>query len=182
MTTRRKFIAACWTLLVAPAAAAQSCRTTPRDALGPFYKPGAPQQQELCASGTGGSEKLLVTGRVLGMPDCVPLAGALIEVWQADGRGAYSLVGAQQDDPGCLLRASLTTDSQGRYRFATVVPGEYPGRPRHIHYRVSAQGYATLVTQLYFDAERGAPRELVTRLVRKEGAFEASFDITLARA
>ncbi|HXF67382.1 MAG TPA: hypothetical protein VNK67_11895 [Burkholderiales bacterium] len=181
MITRRKFIAAGWALLVAPAALAQPCRPTPRDALGPFYKPGAPEQQELCASGAGAAEKLVVSGRVLGTPDCAPLAGALIEVWHADGRGAYSQVGAKQDDPDCLLRASLRTDAQGRYRFVTVMPGEYPGRPRHIHYRVSAKGYATLVTQLYFDPERGAPRELVTRLVGKEGGLAASFDLTLAK-
>ena len=75
-------------LFMAPLAAlAQQCRVTPRDALGPFYKSNAPSQTELCASGSGGGEKLTVTGRVLGMPDCAPLAGALVEVWQADSRG-----------------------------------------------------------------------------------------------
>jgi protocatechuate 3,4-dioxygenase beta subunit len=86
------------------------------------------------------------------------------------------------DDLGCLLRASLTTDAGGRYRFQTIVPGEYPGRPRHIHYRVSAKGHATLVTQLYFAPERGIPNELVVKTAQKDGALAASFDVTLVKA
>ena len=182
MITRRKFIAAGAALVAAPAVLAQQCRVTPRDALGPFYVKGAPAQAELCASGSGGGQKLTVSGRVLGTPECAPLAGALVEVWQADSRGGYTQVGAGQDDAGCLLRASLKADAEGRYLFRTVLPGEYPGRPRHIHYRVSAKGYATLVTQLYFARERGIPPELVVNAAQKEGALVASFDVTLAKA
>jgi len=182
MITRRKFLAAGAAMVMTPAALAQQCRVTPRDALGPFYKANAPAQAELCASGSGGGQKLTVSGRVLGMPDCAPLAGALVEVWQADSRGDYTQVGARQDDAGCLLRASLKTDAEGRYAFRTVLPGEYPGRPRHIHYRVSAKGYATLVTQLYFARERGVSQELVVTATPKDGGLAASFDITLAKA
>ena len=180
---RRRLLLGGAALIVAPAVAlAQQCRVTPRDALGPFYKSNAPSQTELCASGSGGGQKLTVTGRVVGMPDCAPLAGALVEVWQADARGDYSQVGAKPDDAGCLLRASLRTDAEGRYTFRTVLPGEYPGRPRHIHYRVSAKGYATLVTQLYFTRERGVPQELVVNAAPKDGALAASFDVTLGKA
>lgn len=180
---RRRLLIGGVALIVAPAAYAQQCRVTPRDALGPFYVKGAPAQADLCASGKGGAQKLTVSGRVVGTPECAPLAGALVEVWQADARGDYTQVTAgRRDDPGCLLRASLTTDAGGRYRFQTIVPGEYPGRPRHIHYRVSAKGYATLVTQLYFARERGIPQELVVTAAPKDGGTAASFDITLAKA
>ena len=180
---RRRLLLGAAALLAVPAAfAQQQCRVTPRDALGPFYKPSAPAQPELCASGSGGRETLLVSGRVLGMPDCVPLAGALVEVWQADARGDYSQVGAKQDDSGCPLRGRLQTDDTGRYAFRTVLPGEYPGRPRHIHYRVSAKGYSTLVTQLYFARERGISPALVVTAVPREGILTATFDVTLARS
>ncbi len=184
MFTRRRFLAAGPVLFaVPPMVIAQPCRVTPRDSLGPFYKSGAPSQTELCASGSGGSQKLIVTGRVLGMPDCKPVAGALVEVWQADARGEYTLVTrGKKDDGQCLLRASIRTDGEGRYAFNTVLPGEYPGRPRHIHYRVSHQGYTTLVTQLYFARERGVPVELVVAMTRNDqGVLQAPFDITLAR-
>jgi protocatechuate 3,4-dioxygenase beta subunit len=177
---RRRLLLGGAALIVVPAGAlAQQCRVTPRDGLGPFYVKGAPAQADLCASGSGGGQKLTVTGRVLGGPDCAPLAGALVEVWQADSRGDYTQVGAGRDDPGCLLRASLKTGADGRYAFRTVLPGEYPGRPRHIHYRVSAKGHATLVTQLYFARERGIPQELVAIAAPKDGVLAAAFDVTL---
>ena len=181
---RRKLVVGSAAWFAAPALSrAQQCRVTPRDTLGPFYKPNAPAQPELCANGSGGGEKLIVSGRILGMPDCMPLAGAMVEVWQADARGAYSQVGAKPDDPGCLLRATLTADAEGRYAYTTILPGEYPGRPRHIHYRVSHKGYATFVTQLYFGQERGVPEALVVTPARDDkGVAQANFDITLAKA
>jgi protocatechuate 3,4-dioxygenase beta subunit len=67
--------------------------------------------------------------------------------------------------------------------FNTILPGEYPGRPRHIHYRVSHKGHATVVTQLYFGRERGIPEQLVVTPTRNDkGVAQASFDITLANA
>jgi protocatechuate 3,4-dioxygenase, beta subunit len=159
---------------------AQQCRVTPRDQLGPFYTRGAPEQSDLCASGSGGKERLIVTGRVLGA-DCKPLAGALVEVWHADANGDYShFTRGKKDDPACLLRASVKTDAQGSYQFSTIVPAEYPGRPRHIHYRVSHAAHAPLVTQLYFDRERGVANELVVALRRDDkGVSRVSFDVTL---
>ncbi|MGQ0524464.1 MAG: dioxygenase family protein [Betaproteobacteria bacterium] len=181
-TTRRRMLFAGLALLPLPGLArAQQCRVTPRDALGPFYKPNAPAQAELCAGGSGGAPKLLVTGRVFAMPDCRPLPGALVEVWQADAAGHYTQVGSKKDDEACLLRARLTTDSEGRYRFSTILPGEYPGRPRHIHYRVSHPKHPPLVTQLYFERQRGVPDALVVAVASgAPGAAAASFDITLA--
>lgn len=182
--SRRSLLGVAALFLFAPTLVrAQQCRPTPRDALGPFYKSNAPAQPELCASRSEGTRTLIVSGRVLGLPQCSPLAGALVEVWQADERGDYSQVGAKPDDPNCLLRASLRTDRNGRYEYATLPPGEYPGRPRHIHYRVSHAGYTTLVTQLYFDRRRGVPDALVASLTADAaGAAQASFDITLSTA
>lgn len=181
---RRQMMTATAVGMAVPATVvAQQCGVTPRDALGPYYKSNAPTITNICATGSGGVEKLLVSGRILGT-DCKPLAGALVEVWQADAKGDYSgYTRGKTDDPGCLLRASLTADGDGRYFFNTVVPGEYPGRPRHIHYRVSHKGHATLVTQLYLDKGLSAPVPLVVRPKRDEtGMTRATFDVTLARA
>jgi protocatechuate 3,4-dioxygenase beta subunit len=177
---RQLLLAGCAALLPLPAHA-QHCRPTPRDQPGPFYSRNAPELNDLCSSGSGGKARLLVTGRVLGMPDCMPLAGALVEVWHADANGDYSgFTRGKTDDPACLLRASIKTDAEGRYGFSTVVPAEYPGRPRHIHYRVSHAGRATLVTQLYFERERGVADALVAPLQRDDrGVARASFDVVL---
>jgi protocatechuate 3,4-dioxygenase beta subunit len=181
---RRQLMLGCVAGFATMPALAQQCRVTPRDQLGPFYSRNAPEQTDLCTSGSGGKARLMVSGRILGAPECKPLAGALVEVWHADADGNYSgFTRGKTDDPACLLRASIKTDAEGRYHFSTVVPAEYPGRPRHIHYRVSHAGHATLVTQLYFERERGVAEELVAALKRDDkGMSQAVFDITLGRA
>jgi len=183
---RRQIFLGGLTSVVVPLVNAQPCSVTPRDQLGPFYLRNAPEHGDLCASGSGGQARLIVSGRVLGAPDCKPLAGALVEVWHADGNGDYSgfntSARGKTDDPACLLRASIKTDGEGRYRFTTIVPAEYPGRPRHIHYRVSHTAHATLVTQLYFERARGVAPGLVAPLSRDDkGVSRAVFDVTLAR-
>jgi protocatechuate 3,4-dioxygenase beta subunit len=181
---RRQLVLAGIAGLLGSRALAQQCRVTPRDQLGPFYSRNAPETGDLCTSGSGGKARLMVSGRVLSAPDCKPLAGALVEVWHADANGDYSgFTRGKTDDPACLLRASIKTDAEGRYSFSTVVPAEYPGRPRHIHYRVSHAGHATLVTQLYFARERGVADDLVVSLNRDDkGVSRALFDITIVRA
>ena len=120
-------------LLAAPAAAqAPACAPTKPDMLGPFYKTGAPER---AATGRG----LVVTGTVRSAKGCGALAGATLEWWSADGRGEYS------DD----LRATQRSDADGRFNYETVSPGRYPGRPPHVHVKVSAPGHRPLVTQLY---------------------------------
>lgn len=178
---RRRLILAAAGAVVVPVTAAASCRPTPRDALGPFYKSGSPAVTELCAAAGKGAQRLTVRGRVTGLPDCRPLADARIEVWQADAQGDYTIVGGTRDDPRCLLRATLVSDRDGRYQYSTLLPGEYPGRPRHIHYRVTHADHAELVTQLYFDAGRGIAPALVAALKRDGDSWQAVFDITLSR-
>jgi protocatechuate 3,4-dioxygenase beta subunit len=53
------------------------------------------------------------------------------------------------------LRGFVLTDADGRYRFATIYPGEYSGRTRHIHFKVRAIGKPELTTQLIVPAKPG---------------------------
>ena len=111
---------------------AQTCTPTRADMLGPFYVPGAPPRER---TGRG----LVVTGVVRSAGSCRPLEGALIEWWSAGPTGDY-------DD---AHRATQRSGADGRYRYETDAPGKYPGRPPHLHLRVTAPGHRTLVTQLY---------------------------------
>jgi protocatechuate 3,4-dioxygenase beta subunit len=119
-------------LPVAVRAQPASCPPTRPDMLGPFYKPDAPER---AATGHG----LVVQGTVRSAKGCAPLSGARLEWWSADERGEY------HDE----LRATQRTASDGAFRYETVAPGRYPGRPPHVHVKVSAPGHRTLVTQLY---------------------------------
>jgi len=65
--------------------------------------------------------------------------GARVEWWSANPGGGY-------DD---AHRATQRADAAGRFRYETDFPGRYPGRPPHLHVRVTAPGHRPLVTQLY---------------------------------
>lgn len=119
-------------------------RPTPPQIEGPFFKPRSPQRTSLLQSGVQGT-RLLLTGRVLST-GCRPVAGALLDFWQADADGQY-------DNAGFRLRGHQYTDRDGRYRLETIVPGLYPGRTRHLHVKVQAPGRPVLTTQLYFPQE-----------------------------
>ncbi|OGT27472.1 MAG: hypothetical protein A2Z17_02510 [Gammaproteobacteria bacterium RBG_16_66_13] len=108
---------------------------------GPYYKAGSPERSSLVEADTVG-EVLLLTGRVL-TTDCEPVAGAAVDVWQADGGGVY-------DNVEYRLRGRVRTDGGGAFAIETVVPGEYPGRTPHIHVKVfGPDGGELLTTQIY---------------------------------
>lgn len=108
---------------------------------GPYFTPDSPERADLREPGMAGTP-LRLRGYVL-TTACEPVAGALMEFWQADGAGAY-------DNEGFRLRGHQFTDEAGRWELATIVPGLYPGRTRHVHVRVQPPGGELLVTQLYF--------------------------------
>jgi protocatechuate 3,4-dioxygenase beta subunit len=113
-------------------AATGRCRATAPDSLGPFYEPGAPVRNTV---GTG----YVLRGRVLSVSTCRPIRRARIEFWLVNEQGEY-------DD---AHRATVLARGDGRYRFESNRPVGYDGRPPHIHIRVTARGYRTLVTQHY---------------------------------
>jgi protocatechuate 3,4-dioxygenase beta subunit len=118
-----------------------SGQTTPSSTAGPFYKSNPPERQSLLEEGMSGT-RLVLTGRVLAA-DCTPLAGAVVDFWQADSNGAY-------DNAGYRLRGQQVADAEGGYRLETIIPGEYTGRTPHIHVTIRPAGGAPLTTQLYF--------------------------------
>jgi protocatechuate 3,4-dioxygenase beta subunit len=149
---------------------------TPPQTAGPFFKPRSPRRVSLLEPGVAGPP-IVVAGSVLST-DCRPIPGALLDFWQADGRGEY-------DNAGFRLRGHQFADEQGRYRLETVVPGLYPGRTRHIHVRVQAPNQPPLTTQLYFPDEPGNRGDGIFRpelvmAVRDAGSAKAAgFDFVL---
>ena len=65
------------------------------------------------------------------------------------------------DNSGYRLRGHQFTDAQGRWWFDTIVPGLYPGRTRHYHFKVQRSGGEVLTTQLYFPGESGNERDRI---------------------
>jgi protocatechuate 3,4-dioxygenase beta subunit len=164
--------------LAATPACGDGGAATPPQTAGPFFKPSSPRRASLVEPGMTGTP-LVVQGRVL-WTDCRPVAGALLDFWQADDRGAY-------DNRGYRLRGHQLTDEAGRYRLETILPGLYTGRTRHIHVRAQGPNRPVLTTQLYFPGEAQNAGDgifdpaLVVKLADEAGGRVATFDFVLAR-
>ena len=176
---------------------------------GPFYIPDAQLLERPCVlpqrDGEPG-ERLVFSGTVR-TPDGSPLAGAMVDVWQASAAGEYS--NFHPTVPEGNLRGRLTTDGAGRFEFETIVPpsygipdqgataqllealGRHLIRPGHIHFKVSHPGCRSLTTQIYFEGDPyidsdvvGAVKDsLVIGLVRNgEADTRCSYDFVLVPA
>ena len=138
---------------------------------GPFYSPGAPRLEQpyvLPKRADKDGEKLVFSGSVRST-DGSALAGATLDVWQANGTGEYS--NFHPTVPEFNLRGQLTTDVEGRFEFETVVPAAYglpdtgatgmllkalgrPAvRPGHVHVKLSHENARPLTTQIYFEGD-----------------------------
>ena len=108
-------------------------------------------------------ERILVHGRVLD-ENARPVAGTLIEIWQANAGGRYRHVKDTYFAPldpnfgGC---GRTITDEDGAYEFLTIRPGAYPWpnrgndwRPMHIHFSIFGTGFGQrLISQMYFQGD-----------------------------
>ena len=138
--------------LLAAAPAEELCtdggaRRTAMQTAGPFHLRGAPFRDDFRVAGIDGKD-LTVRGRVVDVA-CRPVAGAELDVWQADPAGVY-------DTRSFRLRGKVQADADGLYQFLTLKPGPYGSgfvRTPHIHVRVQAEGLRALTTQLYFPDE-----------------------------
>jgi protocatechuate 3,4-dioxygenase, beta subunit len=150
-----------------PRAIAQSnqLRATPQDTEGPFYPAewtGDVDGDLITVNGKRyeAGASMLLLGRILDV-NGTPIRDANVEIWQVDATGNYRH--PRDDGDGPLKRGfqgfgRVASDDKGGYRFRTIKPVAYGGRPSHIHFRVAARGYVELTTQMYFageNAERG---------------------------
>ena len=124
---------------------------------GPFHVDDAPAaaQGADIAGGAPGTP-LFVDARVLDLQGR-PIAGAEVDVWQADDEGLYDV---QRPELGSTRRARgvLRSDAEGRVRFRSIMPtpypvptdgpvgqmllasGRHPWRPAHLHFLIRADG------------------------------------------
>ena len=140
-------------------------------------------------------ERVIVSGRVLG-GDGRPLAGQLVEIWQANASGRYRHdidQHAAPIDPNFSGAGRALTDADGWYRFVTIKPGAYPWpnhpnawRPNHIHFSLFGRAFAErLVTQMYFPGDPLLAIDPVFQAIAAAGARDrlvSQFDQTLTEA
>ncbi|MFN3855772.1 MAG: protocatechuate 3,4-dioxygenase [Phreatobacter sp.] len=157
---------------------------TPRQTRGPYYPLARPADSDMDLTQVAGrprraeGEVIEVTGRVLGLR-AGPLAGATVEIWQADAAGRYhhprDLSGGA--DPNFQGFGAVRTDAAGRWRFRTIRPRHYGSgsfaRTPHIHVRVLGAGRGELVTQMYFPGEAMNARDGLYRALPDDAARAA---------
>lgn len=138
---------------------------TSSSVLGPFHISGAPPipfGHDMKRHYPG--PVLLTTGRVMDR-DGNPVAGATLDIWQTAPNGLYSSQDPEQDTYS--FHGLQTTNAEGRYGFTTVKPvsytvpsdgpvgdllnatGRHPWRPSHLHFIVKAEGFRTLVSEVF---------------------------------
>ncbi|MBO1337940.1 dioxygenase [Streptomyces sp. VRA16 Mangrove soil] len=136
--------------------------------VGPFYVDGSPEVPlggDISAGASG--EPCWVEGTVTDT-EGKPVAGARIDVWEADADGFYDV---QYDHGRLAARGRLHTDEHGAYRFWGLTPTPYPIphdgpvgallrqtgraplRAAHLHFMVSAPGLRTLVTHIFVEGD-----------------------------
>jgi hydroxyquinol 1,2-dioxygenase len=136
---------------------------------GPFFVEGSPafsNGDDIAGDAPG--EPCLMEGRVVTLAG-EPVAGALVEVWQADEDGFYDVQYADLDH--ARGRGHMRTAEDGRFSFWSVKPEAYPipadgpvgdlltaagrgpMRPAHVHFKIDADGLQTLITHVFVDGD-----------------------------
>lgn len=183
---------------------------TPRMTEGPFYPDKLPLDQDndliLIKDSTTPAigEVTHLTGRILSAAG-EPIRNALIEIWQCDANAVYlhsrdSDGKKDQQDKHFQGYGRFETNSKGEYRFRTIKPVPYPGRPSpHIHFKVTKGERELLTSQIFIAGHAGQKTDGVFRGVRdpigrelvqtefkpiedsKTGELAASFDVVVGR-
>lgn len=150
---------------------AHTPEATASTVLGPFHMVDSPRRElgaNVSPQSTG--QTCVVHGRVLDAQGN-PIAGAAVDVWQANADGFYDVQQPGVQDTG-NGRGLFTTDAQGRFWFTSVVPSFYPiptdgpvgellaaarrheFRPAHIHFIATAPGYKELTTHIFVNESK----------------------------
>jgi protocatechuate 3,4-dioxygenase beta subunit len=149
------------TVATPPIAAQPGCIVRPQQTEGPYFVDEQLNRSDIRSNPADNTVKpgvpLKLTFRVsrVNGAACVPLAGAIVDLWHCDAAGVYSDV----RDRGSstvgqkFLRGYQTTDAKGLATFTTIYPGWYPGRTVHIHFKIRTDGAnqsSEFTSQLYF--------------------------------
>ena len=167
-------------LIAAPAlwlgqrAQAQASRLlTPSQTEGPFYPVAIPKDSDYDLLRHGSvaysqGQAVWLLGTVTDVSG-IPVVGAQVEIWQADGAGHYDHPGdGGRADPAFQGFGRVTVGADGRYRFRTIRPVPYTGRAPHIHFKVKLGSRERLTTQLYDEAAAGNARDFLWRNLRSD--------------
>lgn len=120
------------------ATSAPDCVLTPEQDEGPFYINFAQVRRDIVEDRPGVPLALAVA--VVDSNTCKPIHNAAVDIWHCDALGIYSGEPSEGSVGKTFLRGIQLTDGNGQVEFATIYPGQYPGRTTHIHVKVHIGG------------------------------------------
>ncbi len=181
---RRSFLQSCalgaaW--FSVPGLYAEELIKTPAQTEGPFYPDKLPLDtdndlliiNDKITPAVG--EITHLSGKVLDLKGN-PVRNALVEIWQVDNAGVYLHSGSSNSpkrDVNFQGFGRFLTGNNGEYYFRTIKPVLYPGRTRHIHFKVKKGGKELLTTQCYVKGESANARDGILRAIRDAKARAA---------
>jgi protocatechuate 3,4-dioxygenase beta subunit len=114
------------------------CVLTPEQDEGPFYIDLAQVRRDITEDRPG--VPLALGLIVVDAETCRPIRDAAVDVWHCDALGTYSGEPSEGTGGETYLRGIQLTDGNGQAEFATIYPGQYPGRTTHIHIKAHTGG------------------------------------------
>jgi protocatechuate 3,4-dioxygenase beta subunit len=167
---------------------------TPERTEGPFYPDRLPLDVD--------NDLIIINDSITSTGS--PVKDVTVEIWQCDANEVYlntrdSNQKKDQQDKNFQGFGRFTTASTGEYRFRTIKPVPYPGRPApHIHFKVKKGDRELLTSQFNIAGHPGNKRDgiamegsmferelLMAEFVpikgSKTGELAANFDIVLGR-
>ena len=180
--------------------AANNCQPTP--GFLPERYPGAkalphgnnlllPAGKSIAASG----QPVVLVGRLLDSR-CMPIPEAVVEIWQVDPYGHWTLAGSDDlvtPNPTFAGAGRTITDKDGQFLFTTAFPAALPKRAPSINIKVKSPNMKEFSTILFFSNDshnandaaykkiNPAARDLVTMRMgeTQDGNLTAAIDIVL---
>lgn len=123
------------------------CVLTPAQEEGPFYIDLGRVRRDIVEDRPGVPLALAIT--VVDAGSCEPIRDAAVDVWHCDALGVYSGEPTEGSEGETYLRGIQLTDRDGLAEFATIYPGQYPGRTTHIHLKVHTGDRVSHTGQLF---------------------------------
>lgn len=165
------------------------CEAT-TDVLGPYYRPDSPARNNLVIKGDAGD--LVELSGYVKHTDCkTPYEKAKIELWHCNSKGVYDNASDEY-----RYRGTTYSDEKGHYFFNTILPVPYEvgggiRRPAHFHLMITAAGYQSFVTQLYFVGDNyinkdpfssspNATRRILNIQTLNDGTKKVSYDVSMS--
>jgi protocatechuate 3,4-dioxygenase beta subunit len=138
-------------------------------------------------------EPMIIEGTIYRKDGKTPAPDVILYVYHTDAKGYYSNISGQKELRHGHLRGWIKTGADGKYRFTSIRPAQYPREtiPAHIHPLIKEPGLTRYWIDEYLfegdrfltDEERSKQEKRggngIIQLTKKDGVWRGTRDIIL---